>query len=266
MTKKEALLKYTLRLADNASILGHRLGEWCGHGPVLEQDIAMTNIALDLIGQARNYYQYAAKLEAAGKTEDDYAYLRDPLDYYNLLLLEQPNGNFAHSIVRQYFFDIFHYLFLTALMSSKDKQLAAIAEKSIKEVTYHKKWSGDWILRLGDGTELSNEKMQTAINVLQTYVGELFLMDEVDEKEKLFRKLLVHPKIKNINGRGLMLAVNLGSPEYTLDVAKRCMEKGLVVFWQLYRNEYLRISPPLTLSFDEIREGCGIILEVLNED
>ena len=92
------------------------------------------------------------------------------------------------------------------------------------------------------------------------------LMDEVDEKEKLFRKLLVHPKIKNINGRGLMLAVNLGSPEYTLDVAKRCMEKGLVVFWQLYRNEYLRISPPLTLSFDEIREGCGIILEVLNED
>ena len=181
MTKKEALLKYTLRLADNASILGHRLGEWCGHGPVLEQDIAMTNIALDLIGQARNYYQYAAKLEAAGKTEDDYAYLRDPLDYYNLLLLEQPNGNFAHSIVRQYFFDIFHYLFLTALMSSKDKQLAAIAEKSIKEVTYHKKWSGDWILRLGDGTELSNEKMQTAINVLQTYVGELFLMDEVDE-------------------------------------------------------------------------------------
>ena len=92
------------------------------------------------------------------------------------------------------------------------------------------------------------------------------LMDEVDEKEKLFRKLLVHPKIKNINGRGLMLAVNLGSPEYTLDVAKRCMEKGLVVFWQLYRNEYLRISPPLTLSLDEIREGCGIILEVLNED
>lgn len=188
MTKKETLLKYTLRLADNASILGHRLGEWCGHGPVLEQDIAMTNIALDLIGQARNYYQYAAKIEGTGKTEDDMAYLRDPLDYYNLLILEQPNGDFAHSIARQYFFDVFHHLLLNSLMESKDKQLAAIAEKSIKEVAYHKKWSGEWVLRLGDGTDISHDKMQHAVNILHTYTGEMFLMDEVDElliKEKI---------------------------------------------------------------------------------
>jgi len=188
MTKQEALLKYVLRLADNVSILGHRLGEWCGHGPVLEQDIAMTNIALDCIGQARNYYQYASKIEGIDKTEDDYAYLRDPLDYYNLLIVEQPNKDFAYTIVRQYFFDVFHFLFLQKLSDSKDKQLAAIAEKAIKEVTYHCKWSGDWVLRLGDGTDTSHEKMQHAIDILWTYTGEMFLMDEVDEillKEKI---------------------------------------------------------------------------------
>lgn len=181
MTNQEALFKYVLRLGDNVSILGHRLGEWCGHGPVLEQDIAMTNIALDCIGQARNYYQYAAKLEGKGRTEDDMAYLRDPLDYYNLLLLEMPNTDFAFTIVRQYFFDIFHFLFLEKLCDSKDKQLAAIADKSLKEVLYHKKWSGDWVLRLGDGTETSHEKIQAAINTLWNYTGEMFLHDELDD-------------------------------------------------------------------------------------
>lgn len=218
MTKKEALLKYTLRLADNASILGHRLGEWCGHGPVLEQDIAMTNIALDLIGQARNYYQYAAKTEGIGKTEDDYAYLRDPLDYYNLLLVEQPNGDFAHSIVRQYFFDVFHHLLLTALLDSKDKQLASIAEKAVKEVAYHKKWSGEWVLRLGDGTELSNEKMQHAVNLLWPYTGELFLMDEVDEilvRDKIVPHLDALREQWTNTVRGHFNEANLSLPDST---------------------------------------------------
>ena len=181
MTQKEALSKYVLRLADNSLILGHRISEWCGHGPVLEQDIAMTNIALDLIGQARNYFQYASKLDDSGKSEDDLAYLRDARHYYNLLLLEQPNGDFANTIMRQYFFDIFHYLFLEQLQYSKDKQLAAIAEKSLKEVSYHRKWSGEWVLRLGDGTETSNKKAQEAVDNLWNFTGEMFLMDEVDE-------------------------------------------------------------------------------------
>ncbi len=187
MNSQESLVKYILRLADNTLILGHRISEWCGHGPVLEQDIAMTNIALDLIGQARNYYQYAAKIENNNNTEDDLAYMRDPMEYYNILLVEQPNGDFAHTIARQYFFDVFHYLFLEELQRSKDKQLSAIAEKSIKEVSYHKKWSGEWLLRLGDGTEESHNKMQEAINDLWNFTGEMFLMDHVDElmvKEK----------------------------------------------------------------------------------
>ena len=187
MTSQEALVKYILRLADNSLILGHRISEWCGHGPVLEQDIAMTNIALDLIGEARNYYQYAAKVENKNNSEDDLAYMRDPMEYYNILLVEQPNGDFAHTIARQYFFDVFHYLLLEELQLSKDKQLSAIAEKSLKEVIYHKKWSGEWILRLGDGTDESHNKMQEAINDLWNFTGEMFLMDHIDElmvKEK----------------------------------------------------------------------------------
>ena len=186
MNKQEARFDYVLRQADNCLILGQRLGEWCGHGPVLEQDIAMTNIALDLIGQSRSLYQYAAELDGQGKTEDDLAYLRDAWQFRNFLLLEQPNKDFAYTIARQFYFDAFHYHFLKELTASSDDHLVAIATKSLKEATYHLKWSSDWVLRLGDGTDESHEKMQNAVNDLWSYTGEFFEKNETDvilEKE-----------------------------------------------------------------------------------
>ena len=174
----DILFDYVLHLADNANILGHRVGEWCGHGPVLEQDMGMTNIALDLIGQARSFYQYAAKHEGKGRTEDDMAYLRDAWDYKNCLLVEQPNGNFAYTIARQFFYDSYSKPFYELLQNSKDSQLAAIAEKSLKEVTYHLKWSSEWVIRLGDGTDISHQKMQEAIDERWMFTGEMFDMGE----------------------------------------------------------------------------------------
>jgi ring-1,2-phenylacetyl-CoA epoxidase subunit PaaC len=167
------LHKYTLLLADNVLVLGQRLAEWCGHGPVLEIDMALTNISLDLFGQARAYLQYAAEVEGAGRTEDDLAFLRDVGAFRNVLLVEQPNGDFAQTIVRQFLFDAFHHLFLEGLSHSKDQQLAAIAEKSLKEVAYHLRFSSDWVLRLGDGTEESRQKMQAAVDLLWPYAAEL---------------------------------------------------------------------------------------------
>ena len=175
------LFNYTLRLADNALILGHRLSEWCGHGPVLEQDIALINIALDHIGQARNLYQYAANIENKGRTEDDLCYLRTVTEYRNLLLLEQPNGNFGDTIARSLYFDAFNFFFYDALRQSKDETLAAIAEKSLKEVTYHLRWSSEWVIRLGDGTEESHDKMQDAINDLWSFSGEALIADDLDK-------------------------------------------------------------------------------------
>jgi len=176
------LKKYILRQADNTLILGQRLSEWCGHGPVLEQDIAITNFALDLIGQARSLYQYAAEVEGKGQSEDDLAYLRDAMDFYNVLLVELPNGHFGNTITRQFFFDAFNYYFYVELQQSKDQQLAAIAEKSIKEVTYHLRYTSEWMIRLGDGTEESHEKMQTAVNDLWAYTGELCTPDALDQE------------------------------------------------------------------------------------
>jgi ring-1,2-phenylacetyl-CoA epoxidase subunit PaaC len=176
------LLDYTLRLADTANILSHRLAEWCGHGPILEQDIAMTNISLDLIGQARNFYQYAAEIQGEGKTEDDMAYLRDAWDYRNFLLVELPKGNFGTTIMRQFLFDTFSFYFYNELRNSKDEKLASIAAKSIKEVNYHLRWSSEWVLRLGDGTSESHEKVQTALNELWNYTGEMFVMNETDNQ------------------------------------------------------------------------------------
>jgi ring-1,2-phenylacetyl-CoA epoxidase subunit PaaC len=165
--------QYILHLADNNLILGQRLGEWCGHGPVLEQDIAMTNIALDLIGQARLLYQYAA--EVTGNTDEDtLAFLRLEHEYRNVLLVEQPNGNFADTIARQYFYDVFNFLNYEALRQCADEHLRAIAEKALKEVTYHRRWSGEWLIRLGDGTAESHEKVQNAVNTLWECTGELF--------------------------------------------------------------------------------------------
>ena len=173
---KETLLLYTLHLADNALVLGHRNSEWTGHGPILEQDIAISNIALDLIGQARNFYQYAAELKGKKEiTEDTFAYLRDAWDYKNCLLVEQTNGDWAKTILRQFFFSTYQYYFYQQLQQSSDAQLAAIAEKSVKEVTYHLKWSAEWVIRLGDGTEESHRRMKSALTDLWPLTGELFV-------------------------------------------------------------------------------------------
>ncbi|MEZ4801831.1 MAG: 1,2-phenylacetyl-CoA epoxidase subunit PaaC [Gelidibacter sp.] len=179
--KNSNLYQYILQIADNSLILGQRMGELCGHGPSLETDIACTNISLDLFGQVRSYYQYAAKIAADGRTEDDIAMLRKERDYLNVLLVEQPNTNFGYTMARQFLFDLFHLLFLKELEKSKDLTLSAIATKSIKEVTYHQRLSSDWIKRLGDGTEESHERIQTAIDDLWTYTDELFRLSEVDE-------------------------------------------------------------------------------------
>ncbi len=176
----KSLLNYTLRIADNNLILGHRLSEWCGHGPILEQDIALTNIALDLVGQARNYFQLAAEIKGGGATEDDFAYLRDVYDFQNVLLTEQPNGHFGETITRQFFFDVFNYYFTQALTKSTNSQLAAIAEKSLKEITYHLRFSSEWMIRLGDGTEESHAKMQQAVDDLWMFTGEAFQADALD--------------------------------------------------------------------------------------
>jgi ring-1,2-phenylacetyl-CoA epoxidase subunit PaaC len=171
---KQALIDYTLHLADNSLILGQRNSEWCGHGPVLEQDIAITNISLDLIGQARSFYQYAATLIGNDATEDSLAYLRKEREFKNCLLVEQPNGDWAQTILRQFFFSQYQYLIFEQLQNSKDQQLAAIAEKSLKEVTYHLRWSSEWVIRLGDGTEESHNRMLKAIDELWRYTGEMF--------------------------------------------------------------------------------------------
>lgn len=169
------LINYILHLADNTLILGHRNSEWCGHGPVLEQDIAITNISLDLIGQARSFYQYAAQLIGGETTEDSLAYLRDNREFKNCLLVEQPNGDWAQTVFRQFLFSNYQNLMYQELQHSKDEQLAAIAVKSLKEVTYHLRWSSEWIIRLGDGTKESHRRMLNAIDALWMYAGELFI-------------------------------------------------------------------------------------------
>ncbi len=197
-------LHYVLQLADNALILGHRLSEWCGRGPVLEQDIALTNTALDHIGQARAFYQHAAALyntvqqsnAAASPSlfnspalstvtgpadEDDLAYLRDVWDFKNVLLVEQPNGDWAYTIARSFFYDTFQYYFYLMLQDSTDEAIAAAASKSFKEVAYHRRWSSEWIIRLGDGTEESHARMQRGIEAFWPYTGELFEASAADK-------------------------------------------------------------------------------------
>ena len=170
-----ALIDYTLHLADNALILGQRNSEWCGHGPILEQDIAITNISLDLIGQSRSLYQYAVQLKADGSTEDSLAYLRTEREFKNCLLVEQPNGDWAQTMLRQFLFSSYQFYLYKYLQGNTDKTIAAIAEKSLKEVSYHLRWSSEWVIRLGDGTEESRNRMLTAIDELWRYTGELFI-------------------------------------------------------------------------------------------
>lgn len=171
-------LDYLLHLADTTLILGQRNAEWCGHGPILEQDIAITNITLDLVGQARMYYQYAAKKiqQDSGKeeTEDSLAFLRNEREFKNLLICELPNGDWAHTILRQFFFSLFQQSLLKKLSESGDEELVAIANKSIKEVNYHVKWSSEWVIRLGDGTDESHDRIKKAVETLWMYVGEFF--------------------------------------------------------------------------------------------
>ncbi len=174
------LFDYVLRLGDASLVLGHRLSEWCGHAPAIEEDIALVNVALDLIGQARSWLSYAGEIEGEGRDEDALAYLRDVMDWRNPLLVEQPNGNFADTIARQFLFDAYQLELYEALMDSADPQVAAIAEKSVKETAYHRRHSAQWMIRLGDGTEESHEKMQAAVNALWTYTGELFEVDAVE--------------------------------------------------------------------------------------
>ena len=175
------LVLYTLRRADDALILGHRLSEWCGHAPMLEEDMALANIGLDLLGQARELYCYAARLEGRGNDEDTYAYLRDVRQYRNLLLLEQPNGDFARTMARQFLYSAFADLYWRAMMQSRDPTLAAIAAKSEKESAYHLRHSSEWMLRLGDGTGESHRRAQTAIDDLWAYTGEMF---DIDDSER----------------------------------------------------------------------------------
>ncbi len=176
-----ALYKYTLRIADDSLILGQRLSEWCGHGPIIEEDIAMTNISLDLIGQALSLYEYAASIDGKGKTADDLAFLRYENQYYNTQLVEQTNGDFSKTMVRQWLFDSFRVPFYEALQHSEDMQLAAIAEKSLKETKYHLKHSSEWIIRMGDGTEESKHRVEKSLNYMWKFADEMFYMDEVDQ-------------------------------------------------------------------------------------
>jgi ring-1,2-phenylacetyl-CoA epoxidase subunit PaaC len=175
------LYKYILGIADNTLILGQRLGELCGHGPSLETDIALTNLALDLFGHTRSYFQYAALLKGDDKSEDDVAYMRTERDYFNVLLVEQPNTHFGFVIARQFLFDVYHLMLLEGLQNSNDVTLAAIANKGVKEVSYHKRFSGDWVKRLGNGTAESHKKMQEAIDGLWRYTDELFKITEADK-------------------------------------------------------------------------------------
>src|SRR6201998_4577387 len=172
------LVLYTLRRADDALILGHRLSEWCGHAPMLEEDMALANMGLDLLGQARELYSYAAKVEGKGNDEDKFAYLRDVRQYRNLLLMEQAHGDFARTMVRQFFYAVFADLYWRAMMRSGDATLAAIAAKSEKESAYHFRHASEWIVRLGDGTEESHARAQPAIDDLWAYTGEMFGVDD----------------------------------------------------------------------------------------
>ena len=197
------LFQYVLVLADDSLILAQRLSEWAYKAPFLEEDIALSNISLDLFGRATLFFEYAASIKNDDTDADDLAFKRHEREYVNHLLCEQPNGHFGDTIIRQFLFDSFYCLFLKELSKSSDKQLVAIASKSIKEVTYHLRHSSKWVIRLGDGTSESNKKIQESINRLWMYSGEFFMMDEVDremEKERIGvnREALKSIWLKNI--------------------------------------------------------------------
>ncbi len=195
MNLQESLFKYLLILGDTSLILGQRLSEWTGHGPFLEEDLALTNIALDTIGHAKTLLEYASKVENKGRDEDKLAYFRNGREFYNVKLVEQPNGNYADTMVRQVFMDAFRYHYYKELCQSKDEVLAALANKAVKEVSYHYRHSSWWIKRFGDGTEESHQKAQNAINNLWRFTGELFISDE---SEKIMEEEKIAPALEKI--------------------------------------------------------------------
>jgi ring-1,2-phenylacetyl-CoA epoxidase subunit PaaC len=180
LTDTRAPVEFLLRMGDNCLVLGHRASEWCGHSPALEEDIALANTALDLIGQTQLWLGLAAEVEDKGRTADDLAYLRDAGGFRNLLLVEQPNGDFGQTLMRQFLFDAWHLPMLKALMGSSDRRMAEIAGKAAKEAAYHLERSTDLVIRLGDGTDESHARMQAALDLLWPYAGEMFLADAAD--------------------------------------------------------------------------------------
>lgn len=179
--EKEVLFEYLLRLADDQLVLAHRLSEWCGHAPMLEEDLALPNVALDLLGQARALYTYAGEVEGKGRDEDKLAYLRLEKEYRNLLLLERENGDFARTMLRLYLYSAFMELYWEGMLSSKDETLAAIAAKAIKEVRYHVRHSAEWVIRLGDGTPESARRLAVALDELAPYCAEMFEKDGITD-------------------------------------------------------------------------------------
>lgn len=175
-----ALLEFLLRIGDNTLILGHRVSEWCGHSPALEEDIALANTALDLIGQTQLWLGLAGEVEGKGRSADDLAYLRDGYEFRNILIVERPNGDFGKTLMRQFLFDAWHYLLLKALKGSSHTRIAEIAEKAFKEVSYHLDRSRDLVIRLGDGTAESHRRMQEALDELWPFTGEMFMSDALD--------------------------------------------------------------------------------------
>jgi len=214
MNQQEALFEYCLRLGDTSLILGQRISEWCGHAPYLEEDIAMSNIALDLIGQSRIILSYAAEVEGKGKDEDVLAFHRDARQYRNLLLAEQPNGDFAMTIGRQYLLSVFNFYLYSHLSKSKDVTIAAFAAKSLKEVAYHVRHSADWVLRLGDGTGESHRRMQDAINDLWYFTADLFDADETDHM---------------LTEAGIAADLKIVENSWRADVSKLISEAGLSI-------------------------------------
>ncbi|MGB1418534.1 MAG: 1,2-phenylacetyl-CoA epoxidase subunit PaaC, partial [Candidatus Puniceispirillaceae bacterium] len=178
MTDRDDLKALLLRIGDDHLVLGHRLSEWCGHAPMLEEDLALPNMALDLIGTARMCYGYAAEIEGGGRSEDDYAFLRDGTDFRHMLMAERLNGDFAHTMLRQFLFAAWMHPLWRAMTESVDRQLAAHAGKALKETAYHIRHSGEWVIRLGDGTDESASRMAAALDDLAPYIGELFETDE----------------------------------------------------------------------------------------
>ena len=176
-----ALFEFLTRMGDNTLILGHRVSEWCGLSPVLEEDIALANVALDLIGQTQLWLGLAGEVQGEGRTADNLAYLRDAGAFRNVLLVERPNGDFGQTLMRQFFFDAWHFEMLKALESSTDARIAEIAAKAVKEVAYHLERSSDLIIRLGDGTDESHARMQVALDDQWPYTGEMFMMDDADK-------------------------------------------------------------------------------------